>query len=119
MKADRLNEVLIFPQRLENAKIQLKIEKGDFAEEKIDWLGFTLSQSYLKLLSSDVEFITDQLMPKRLKRFALLGVVKQMNEPVPNITNLYSFVPALLNRNNEWKWKLEQNKVFELSEENR
>ena len=46
-------------KRLDNAKVQLKWEKCKFAAEETNWLGYKLSQTGIKPISSKVQAITE------------------------------------------------------------
>ena len=48
-------------KKIDNANIRLKWEKCKFAAEEIDWLGYKLSQTGIKLINSKVQAITEKL----------------------------------------------------------
>ena len=63
--------------------------KCKFAQEKIKWLGYELSQTRIKPINLKVQTKTETVMPKSLKEImSYLGAVNQMNRFIPNLAQL-------------------------------
>ena len=60
---DTVEETIIV---LDEAGIQLRIEKGQIALENTEWLGYKLSAEGIKLSEGKVQAITNKLRPKNL-----------------------------------------------------
>ena len=110
-KSDNLNKVREILKEMNEAKIQLKAGKCNFAKQEIQWLGFILTSSGISPNNSKVKGISDKLRPSNLKELrSLLGAVNQFNRFVPDLATICFPLRSILKRDAEWNWN-EDNEV--------
>ena len=106
----KVKEVL---KRLDDANINLRLDKCTFAAKNIEWVGYNLSQKTVAPINSKVQGISERLRPTNLKQLrSFLGAVNQFNKFIPDLAKLCFSFRTLLKRDNEWNWKEEQEKAF-------
>ena len=111
----KVKEVL---KRLDEANVSLKLEKCTFAAEDIEWVGYELSQQGVTPTKCKVQGISERLKPTNLKqRRSFLGTVDQFNKFIPNLAQLCFPFRNLLKKDIEWNWCEEQEKAFQLVNE--
>ena len=108
---DNLEEVL---KVLDEAGIQLKLEKGKIAQAKAEWLCYKLSEKGNKPIDEKIQANIRQTTTKTLKELrSLMGALNQMNRFIPNLAKLCAPLRLLLRKENKWKWGDEQEKAFQ------
>ena len=106
----KVKEVL---KRLDDANINLKLDKCTFAAKNIEWVGYNLSQKGVAPINSKVQGISERLRPTNLKQLrSFLGAVNQFNKFILDLAKLCFPFRTLLKRDNEWNWKEEQERAF-------
>ena len=83
-------------KRLDEANVNLKLDKCPFTAEDIEWVGYKLSQQGVTQLRS------------------FLGALNQFNKFIPYLAQLYFPFRNLLKKDNEWNWGEEHEKAFKL-----
>ena len=82
----KVKEVL---KRLDEANIRLNLEKGTFAAETIERVGYKLSQQCVAPINSKVQGISEKLKPANLKRLRSFPcAVIQFNKFIPTLAKL-------------------------------
>ena len=106
----KLKEVL---RRLDEANISLKREKCNFAAKSIEWVGYKLTQGGVEQINCKVQGISERLRPTSFKQLgSFLDAVNQLNKFIPDLAKICYPFTTLLKKNNEWKWKTEQENAF-------
>ena len=105
----KVEEVL---NRLDEANVNLKLDKCNFAVTEIEWVGYKLSQKSVAPINSKVQGISDRLKPTNLKQLrSYLGAVNQFNKFIPNLASIYSPFRSLLKKNTNWEWNKNTKKL--------
>ena len=82
----KVKEVL---KRLDNANINLRLDKCTFAAMNIEWVGYNLSQQGVAPINNKVQGISERLRPTNLKQLrSFLGAVNQYNKFNPDLAKL-------------------------------
>ena len=104
---------------MNEAKLQLKAGKCNFAKQEIEWLGFKLTSSGTSPINTKVQGISDKLRPTNLKELrSFLGAVNQFNRFVPDLATICFPFKSILKRDAEWNWNEEHESAFKkVSEE--
>ena len=106
----KVKEVL---KRLDDANINLRLDKCTFAAKNIEWVGYNLSQQGVAPINRKVQGISERLRPTNLKQLrSFLGAVNQFNKFIPDLAKLCFPFRTLLKKDNEWNWKEEQENAF-------
>ena len=107
----KVEEVL---KRLDEANVNLKLGKCNFAASEIDWVGYKLSQEGVASINSKVQGISDRLKPTNLKQLrSYLGAVNQLNKFIPNLASICYPFRTFLKKDTNWEWNKEHDKAFE------
>ena len=100
--------------KLDENTLRLKWEKCKIAQEKIEWLGFEISDPGIVPQNDKVQAITERLKPKNLKELrSYLGAINQLAKFLPNLAQTTHGSRDLLKTNCEYKWTKEHDKTFE------
>ena len=87
-KQEHLDKVREILKTIDNAELQLKAGKCNFAKQEIEWLGFKLTNSGISPINSKVQGITEKLKPTNLKELrSFLGAVNQFNKFIPDLAS--------------------------------
>ena len=101
-KNEHLNKVREILKAMNEAKLQLKAGKFNFAKQEIEWLGFKLTSSGISPIITKVQGIFDKLRPTNLKELrSFLGVVNQFNRFVPDLATICFPFRSILKRDAE------------------
>ena len=93
-------------QTLDEAGIQLKLEKGKIAHTKFEWLGYTLSESGVKPIDEKSQAKSDRLIPTTVKELrSIIGALNKMNQFIPNSAKLYDPLRPLFSKKYVWEWE--------------
>ena len=77
--------------------LAISLQKCEFAKNKTEWLGFTITQSGNTRLITKTETMMKLDNPKTLKQLRLfLGSVQHITEFLPNLANIYEQLRPLL-----------------------
>ena len=107
---EKVTEVL---QRLDEANVNLNLDKCTFAADNIEWVGYKLSQQGVEPVNSKVQGISERLKPTNLKQLkSYLGAVHQFIKFIPNLATMCFPFRTLLKKDTNWDWKEEQEKAF-------
>ena len=100
-------------KRLDDANVNLKLDKCTFAAKNIKWVGYNLSQQGVAPINSKVQGLSKRLRPTKLKQLrSFLGTVNQFNKFIPDLAKLCFPFRTLVKKDNEWNWKEEQENAF-------
>ena len=92
----------------------VKLEKCAFFQKKIEWLGFNISNSGVKLLVGKSDSIKKLPNPKNISELrCFFGSINQYMKFVPNLSSLSSPLRPLLVKKLVYQWKDEHTKAFE------
>ena len=85
------------------AKVEEVLKLLDkFAQEKIEWLGYKLSESRVKPTNENIQAISDRLRSKYLRELrSLMVALNKMNRFIPNLAKLCAPLRPLLSKRNE------------------
>ena len=107
---DKVRELL---KAMNEAKLQLKAGKCNFAKQEIEWLGFKLTSSGISPNNTKVQGIPDKLRPTNLKELrSFLSAVNQFNRFVPDLATICFPFRSILKRDAEWNWNKEHESAF-------
>ena len=110
---EHIKKVLKVLRRLDEANVNLKLDKCTFAADNIECVGYKLSQQGVAPVNSKVQGISDRLKPTSLKQLrSYLGAVNQFYNFIPNLATICFPFRTLLKKDTTWEWKNEQEKVF-------
>ena len=107
---ERLRMVL---ERCREKNLKINPDKCRFRAPEVSYVGHVLSSNRLKPDPRKIEVIIEMPRPtncEELKRF--LGMVTYVVKFIPNMTQITAPLRQLLEKNVEWFWDLEQERVF-------
>ena len=111
---EHIKKVIEVLRRLDEANVNLRLDKCTFAADNIEWVGYKLSQQGVSPVNSKVQGISDRLKPTNLKQLrSYLGAVNQFNKFIPNLATICFPFRTVLKKDTNWEWKKEQEKAFE------
>ena len=86
---DKFNRNVL--ERLNKLSFRLQLDRGNFAANIADWLGFQFPQTGMKPKISKVQVNRDNLQPITSKKpRSFFRVLNQMNRYIPNPAKLFS-----------------------------
>jgi hypothetical protein len=107
----RLGNVL---QRLEKANLQMHPGKCAFAQPKVQYLGYVLSESGVSASPNKVSAVKHYPTPKCVKEVrAFLGLAGFYRQLVPDFAEITKPLTQLTCKNQEFVWGTDQQKAFE------
>ena len=90
---------------LDQANLQIKAEKCNFAQGEIEWLEFKLTTSGVLPENNKVQGIFERLRPTNLKELrSCLGAVNQLIKFIPHLAAECIPFRNLIKKDAEWKW---------------
>ena len=99
---------------LDNKNMAVKWEKCEFFQEEIEWLGFKISNSGVKLLVGKSDSIKSLPNPKNISELrSFFGSINQYIKFVPNWSSLSSPLRPLLVKKSVYQRNDEHTKAFE------
>ena len=88
---------------MNEAKLQLKAGKCNFAKQELEWLGFKLTSSGISPINTKVQGISDKLRLTNLKELrSFLGAINQFNRFFPDLATICFHFRSILKRDAEW-----------------
>ena len=112
-KQEHLDNVREILKVIDDAELQLKAGKCNFAKQEIEWLGFKLTNSGISPINSKVQGITEKLRPTNLKELrSFLGAVNQFNKFIPDFASTCFPFRSILKKDAVWNWTPEHEKAF-------
>ena len=112
-EAEHIEKVTEVLQRLDEANVNLKLDKCTFAADSIEGVGYKLSQQGVEPVNSKMQGISERLKPTSLKQLrSYLGAVNQFIKFIPNLATMCFPFRKLLKKDTSWDWKEEQEKAF-------
>ena len=86
-------------QKLDEEGLAIGQQKGEFAKNKIEWLGFTITPSGITPMVTKIEAIMKLENPKTLKQLrSFLGSVHHLTTIIPNLAELSEPLRPLLKK---------------------
>ena len=77
---------------LDEAILQLKLDKCQIAKKQIEWLGYKITGEGISPKDTKVQGISEKLRPSHLKGLrSFLGAVNQLNKFIPNLASMHLF----------------------------
>ena len=104
--------------KLDAEGLAISLQKCEFAKNKIEWLGFTITPSAITPLVTKTEAIMKLENPKTLKQLrSFLGSVHHLKKFIPNLAELSEPLRPLLKKtnttkNNKLDWKENHTSAF-------
>ena len=115
-KQEHLDKVREFLKVIDDAELQLKAGKCNFAKQEIEWLGFKLTNSGISPINSKVQGITEKLRPTNLKELrSFLGAVDQFNKFMPDLASTCFPFRSILKKDAVWSWTLHEKAFMEVN----
>lgn len=106
-----LEEVL---KRLQEKGLTVKFEKCKFAVSCVDFLGFKLDKSGLRVSESKTKAVREMKAPSDVKELqSFLGAINHYSSFIKNLSIIISPLCELLRNNVEWQWTKEREKAFQ------
>lgn len=109
----RLHEVL---QLFCNYNIKINVEKCQFFQQKVEYLGYTVSQHGIQPTGELVKCIQDAPAPtSKAELQSYLGLLNFYHDYIPHAGHKLTPLYNLVKNNAEWEWSNECNRCFEES----
>ena len=106
-----LNEVI---SRLENQGYRCKLEKSQFMQDQVIYLGHTVCKDGISPVKSKVEDILKMRAPKSLDELiSFLAGVNYYRRYIENMSQVIAPLEELRKKGVKWKWGKEQRKAWE------
>ena len=113
-KESHLKYVYDCLRKLEADNPRINLSKCKFAKHQRNWLGFTFSQSGVKLIESKTAAIAEIKAPKTLKQLrSFLGSVHHLSKFIPNLAKICHPLRPLLTKNEKVNWNENHQTHFE------
>ena len=107
---ERLHKVL---QRLQEAKATLNLEKCQFAQSRVNFLGHVIDGTGIRPDPDKVVAIQKVRTPANVGDVCrFLGMANQMSKFSPNLANMTQPLRELLIKGNQWVWGEPQQRAF-------
>ena len=91
-------------QKLDEEGLAISLQKCEFAKNKIEWLGFTITPSGITPLVTKTEAIMKLEHPKTLKQLpSFLRSVHHLKKFIPNLAELFEPLRPFLKKTNTTK----------------
>ncbi|XP_062613747.1 uncharacterized protein K02A2.6-like [Saccostrea cucullata] len=101
-------------KRLEDSGMTLNIEKCQFNMEKIDFMGYVLSEHGIGIADSKVQAIRSARTPQSVSEVrSFLGLVNFAVRFIPNLSTVAEPLNRLLRKDQSFAWGREQNEAFD------
>lgn len=101
-------------KRLEDSGMTLNIDKCQFNMEKIDFMGYVLSEHGIGIAESKVEAIRSARTPQSVSEVrSFLGLVNFAGRFIPNLSTIAEPLNRLLRKDQSFVWEPEQNEAFD------
>ena len=100
------HETLVEPllKKLDDKNLALKISKGEFFKQQVNWLGHHLSEAGVSPKFTKTEAIINLNPPKSLKQLrSFLGSINRLAKFIPNAASLTEKLRPLLKEENQKK----------------
>ena len=95
------------------AGLQFKLEKCEFATNKISFCGYNISKSGIESRSDKIQPIIDMEFPKNVKELrSFLGAMVYYLQFIPNYSTLAASLYALTRKNKRFVWTEEHSETF-------
>ena len=108
--AQRLENIL---RRFDEANLQLHPGKCTFAQPRVQYLGFVLSEDGISASPDKVKAVRDYPVPKSVKEVrAFLGLASFYRRLVPNFAEVAKSLIILTRKNQEFIWGVSQQQAF-------
>jgi hypothetical protein len=109
--ADRLENVL---QRLERANLQLQAEKCQFAQPRVQYLGFVVSEEGISASPDKVEAVRNYPCPNNVKDVrAFLGLASFYRRLVPRFAEIAKPLSELTRKDQQFIWGQRQQEAYQ------
>ena len=106
-----LNEVIF---RLEKQGYRCKLEKSQFMQDEVIYLGHTVSKDGIRPVKSKVEDILKMKAPKSVEELvSFLAGVNYYRRYIENMSQVIAPLEELRKKGVKWKWGKEQQKAWE------
>ena len=104
--------------KLDQENLRINLAKCHFAKEKIEWLGYNITQSGVTPLSNKRDAIGKLSAPTNLKKLrSFMGSVHHLGKFIPNLSQLCYPLRPLLKKKTKCLWTVELEKQFSLIKE--
>ncbi|XP_023245552.1 uncharacterized protein K02A2.6-like [Copidosoma floridanum] len=107
----RLLEVL---SRFQKTNLKVKIGKCEFSQNKIQFLGYELTEQGLSVAKNKIDAILKMKTPSHIKELrSFIGALTYNARFIKNFAMLMSPLYRLLKKDVEWHWTPEHDRAFE------
>lgn len=108
---ERLHEVLT---RMKDRRLRLVKKKCLFMQDKVDYLGHTVSGSGISTMSKKVQAVQEAPVPKNVSELrSFLGLVNYYGHFVPKLSTILKPLMLLLHEDVLWNWSPECDRRFQ------
>lgn len=105
-------------ERLRNYNIRIKLDKCCFGASKVDFLGFIVDSSGIRMDDTRKQGVKDMVTPVSKKQVrSFLGVIGFHRSFIPNFHRLTAPLQRLLRKQAEFVWGPEQDESFQAAKE--
>jgi transposase InsO family protein len=105
-----VNEVLY---RLNKANLRLKLQKCEFSQEEVRYLGHKISATGISPLPEKVRALVNAPAPENVSELkSFLGMIQYYQRFLPNLSTKLEPLHELLRKPNDWVWTDRQQGVF-------
>ena len=100
---------------LQNKGLKLKIEKFEYRLEKVEYLGYTISEKGTSPSLEKVQDIKTMLAPtNKAELLSFIGFANFLRRFVPHFAEIMAPLYALLKKDVRWKWTDVEEKAFDI-----
>ena len=106
--------IKIILKALDDAGLKLKIEKCQFFEREIQYLGYIINQKGININQNRLDEIKNYSRPKNLRTLrGFLGVLNYYKRFINNLAEKQAPLIELLRKGVRWKWDERREKAFQ------
>ena len=101
-------------KRLEENDLFVKPEKCKWKVREVEFLGVVIGLRGVEIQKEKVEEVLNWLVPRNIKEVQkFLGLVNYYRRFIKDFTKIAALLYILVRKEQKWKWKKEQEEVFE------
>lgn len=109
----------IILEALDTAGLKINLEKCEFYQSKVQYLGFKIGQQGISIGEDRIQEIKDYPRPTNLKTLrGFLGILNYYKKFVPKLSELEVPLIELLRKHVKWEWDERREKAFQKLKQN-
>lgn len=114
-----INHLIIILDALDTAGLKLNIEKCEFYQSSVKYLGYKIGQEGISIGAERIQEIKEYPRPKNLKTLrGFLGVLNYYKKFIPKLSELEVPLIELLRKNIKWEWDDRRETAFQTLKQN-